>query len=293
MTTWSTSILFILYVFSTLSSTECANGTISAVIAFGDSILDTGNNNNLNTMTKCNFPPYGRNFPGGLPTGRFGDGKVFSDLIVGSSVSDQLHLFKQYITKLEAVVGKEKSNAIISNALFLVSSGNDDIAITYYSLRLRSQFAVSSYTSLLVTLASNFTKDLYGLGARRIAFMGTLPLGCLPAARATVGGILCAETVNQAAQIFNSKLSSELSALNNSLSEAKIFYLDVYSPLLDLIQNPQKSGFQVVNVGCCCQGILSCAFPSTYVFWDPAHPSERAYRIIANQTLLKYANSFS
>ncbi|XP_021665815.2 GDSL esterase/lipase At1g23500-like [Hevea brasiliensis] len=286
MTTWSTSILFILYVFSTLSSTECANGTISAVIAFGDSILDTGNNNNLNTMTKCNFPPYGRNFPGGLPTGRFGDGKVFSDLIVeglgikdilpayldrnlkdadlstgvcfasgGSgldsltariqsvlSVSDQLHLFKQYITKLEAVVGKEKSNAIISNALFLVSSGNDDIAITYYSLRLRSQFAVSSYTSLLVTLASNFTKDLYGLGARRIAFMGTLPLGCLPAARATVGGILCAETVNQAAQIFNSKLSSELSALNNSLSEAKIFYLDVYSPLLDLIQNPQKSG---------------------------------------------------
>lgn len=55
--------------------------TVSALFAFGDSILDTGNNNLLATVTKVNFFPYGRDFTGGIPTGRFGNGRVFSDMI--------------------------------------------------------------------------------------------------------------------------------------------------------------------------------------------------------------------
>ena len=57
------------------------DGGFPALFAFGDSILDTGNNNNLNTATKCNFPPYGKDFPGKLATGRFCDGKILSDMI--------------------------------------------------------------------------------------------------------------------------------------------------------------------------------------------------------------------
>ncbi|KAF4388465.1 hypothetical protein CsatB_008068 [Cannabis sativa] len=56
------------------------NESILAIQAFGDSFLDTGNNNHLISITKCDFPPYGRDFLGGKPTGRFTDGKVFSDL---------------------------------------------------------------------------------------------------------------------------------------------------------------------------------------------------------------------
>ncbi|CAH8360765.1 unnamed protein product [Eruca vesicaria subsp. sativa] len=33
------------------------------------------------TLLKCNFPPYGKDFQGGLATGRFSDGRVPSDLI--------------------------------------------------------------------------------------------------------------------------------------------------------------------------------------------------------------------
>ncbi|KAK1321754.1 GDSL esterase/lipase [Acorus calamus] len=51
-----------------------------AVIGFGDSILDTGNNNALFSLAKCDFPPYGREFIGGRPTGRFSNGKVPLDL---------------------------------------------------------------------------------------------------------------------------------------------------------------------------------------------------------------------
>ncbi|XP_030541476.2 GDSL esterase/lipase At1g59030-like [Rhodamnia argentea] len=58
------------------------NATITAIFAFGDSILDTGNNNHLITLAKSNFPPYGRDFMGGEPTGRFSNGKLISDLSV-------------------------------------------------------------------------------------------------------------------------------------------------------------------------------------------------------------------
>lgn len=57
------------------------NETIPALILFGDSIVDTGSNNNLITGLKCNFPPYGRDFEGGIPTGRFSNGKVPADFI--------------------------------------------------------------------------------------------------------------------------------------------------------------------------------------------------------------------
>ena len=57
------------------------NETVPAVIVFGDSIVDPGNNNNLVSIAKCNFPPYGRDFDGGKPTGRFTDGRIPSDFI--------------------------------------------------------------------------------------------------------------------------------------------------------------------------------------------------------------------
>lgn len=54
---------------------------VPAVYAFGDSIIDAGNNNMLLTTAKCNFPPYGRDFIGHRATGRFSNGKVPTDLI--------------------------------------------------------------------------------------------------------------------------------------------------------------------------------------------------------------------
>ncbi|KAI3776499.1 hypothetical protein L1987_46284 [Smallanthus sonchifolius] len=54
---------------------------VPAIIAFGDSLLDPGNNNYLKTLTKANFPPYGKDFLGGKPTGRFTNGKTLGDFL--------------------------------------------------------------------------------------------------------------------------------------------------------------------------------------------------------------------
>lgn len=57
---------------------------IPAILVFGDSGFDTGNNNYINALVKSNFRPYGIDFPGRIPTGRFSDGKLVPDMLASS-----------------------------------------------------------------------------------------------------------------------------------------------------------------------------------------------------------------
>ncbi|KAL0306324.1 UNVERIFIED_CONTAM: GDSL esterase/lipase [Sesamum radiatum] len=54
---------------------------VSSIIVFGDSTVDSGNNNYIPTVLKSNFKPYGRDFDGGRATGRFSNGRVPTDFI--------------------------------------------------------------------------------------------------------------------------------------------------------------------------------------------------------------------
>ncbi|CAH8381075.1 unnamed protein product [Eruca vesicaria subsp. sativa] len=56
-------------------------GNFQALYVIGDSLIDSGNNNNLITKVKSNFAPYGSDFEGGKPTGRFSNGKTIADYI--------------------------------------------------------------------------------------------------------------------------------------------------------------------------------------------------------------------
>lgn len=58
-----------------------AKYNVTCVLVFGDSSVDPGNNNVLQTTMKGNFLPYGKNFFGGHPTGRFSDGRLATDFI--------------------------------------------------------------------------------------------------------------------------------------------------------------------------------------------------------------------
>ncbi|CAM8919538.1 unnamed protein product [Rhodiola kirilowii] len=52
---------------------------VPAIITFGDSLVDVGNNNRLPTVFKANYLPYGRDFFHHRPTGRFCNGKLAID----------------------------------------------------------------------------------------------------------------------------------------------------------------------------------------------------------------------
>ncbi|XP_073157398.1 GDSL esterase/lipase At5g45960 [Henckelia pumila] len=57
------------------------NASIPAIFLFGDSTVDSGNNNFFKTTFKSNFPPYGRRFPNHLATGRFTNGLLATDFV--------------------------------------------------------------------------------------------------------------------------------------------------------------------------------------------------------------------
>ncbi|KAK9091972.1 hypothetical protein Syun_026883 [Stephania yunnanensis] len=54
---------------------------VPAIIVFGDSTVDAGNNNQVPTLVRSDFAPYGRDFEGGKPTGRFSNGRLVTDFV--------------------------------------------------------------------------------------------------------------------------------------------------------------------------------------------------------------------
>lgn len=89
------------------------NSTIKAVFAFGDSIVDQGNNNNITTIVKCNFPPYGKDFVDGKATGRFTNAKTPADLI-GSSFHVYTIIIESILSSIQLLHYYTKVIRIIS-----------------------------------------------------------------------------------------------------------------------------------------------------------------------------------
>ncbi|XP_073008905.1 GDSL esterase/lipase EXL3-like [Typha latifolia] len=344
-------MIFLLEIHQVLS--KPSNRTVPpAIIVFGDSIVDPGNNNAIDTMIKCNFPPYGKDFAGHKATGRFSNGKVPGDMIASQlgvkeyvpaylgtqlddkdlltgvsfasgacgydpltaqlmsvlTLDDQLNMFEEYKKKLKTIAGEKTAAHIISKSMYIVMTGTDDLANTYFTTPFRRvEYDLASYIKFVVQSASSFFQKLYRSGARKIGVVGVPPIGCLPSQRTNAGGLEreCVTSYNQAAIVLNSELSKEIERLNHTLSGSKIVYIDMYTPFLDLIQRPSSYGFEVTSRGCCGTGIFEvtltcnsitappCEDVSKYVFWDTYHPTERAYDILIRKLMQRYGSALN
>ncbi|KAJ8561322.1 hypothetical protein K7X08_027512 [Anisodus acutangulus] len=134
-------------------------------------------------------------------------------------LSTQLNYFHKYVGKLKGLVGEQEANHIVNNNLYLVVTGSNDLANTYFTIGFRQkQYDINSYTDLMVDGAADFIQELYKLGARKIGVFGIPPVGCLPFQRTLSGGIsrLCVVEYNEAAQLANTKISA---AINDTLSK--------------------------------------------------------------------------
>ncbi|KAI3727292.1 hypothetical protein L1987_67105 [Smallanthus sonchifolius] len=72
--------LLVVVVAIAITTGEAQDSLVPAIIAFGDSAVDVGNNDYLPTIFKANYPPYGRDFVNHQPTGRFCNGKLATDI---------------------------------------------------------------------------------------------------------------------------------------------------------------------------------------------------------------------
>ncbi|KAG8093941.1 hypothetical protein GUJ93_ZPchr0012g22083 [Zizania palustris] len=325
-----------------------AEPIVPAVISFGDSTTDVGNNNYLpGAVFKANYVPYGVNYDGHEPTGRFSDGKIVTDITAESlgfesssppylspdasgkslltganfasaassylddtaamydaiTLTQQLKYYEEYQSKLAAVAGRRRARAILSGALYVVSTGTGDFIQNYYhNASLSRRYNVDQYCDLLVGAFSGFANKLYRMGARRIGVTSMPPLGCLPATIRLYGeggrrgG--CVERLNGDAENFNRKLNATVEALARRHSDLKIAIFDIYTPLRDLSEAPATQGFSEATKTCCRTGTAKtrvylcnpamagmCRNASDFVYFDGVHPSEAANVVIADSMI--------
>ncbi|EPS72894.1 hypothetical protein M569_01863, partial [Genlisea aurea] len=84
-----------------------------AFFVFGDSLVDSGNNNYLATTARADAPPYGIDYPTHRPTGRFSNGLNIPDLIsesIGAQESPLPYLSPQ-LTGQRLLVGANFASA--------------------------------------------------------------------------------------------------------------------------------------------------------------------------------------
>lgn len=323
-----------------------AQPLVPAIITFGDSAVDVGNNDYLPTLFKADFAPYGRDYKNHQATGRFCNGKLATDitaetlgftsvpppylspqasgknLLIGANfasaasgyydetailykaipLSQQLEYYKEYQSKLKSVAGSGKATSILSGALYIIGAGSSDFIQNYYvNPYLNKFYSPDEYSSFLVSIFSNFVKDLYGLGARRIGVTSLPPLGCLPLSKNLFGygKSGCVANFNADARNFNKKVTAAIDSLTKKFPNLKIAALDIYTPLLELATNPSKNGFFEAGRGCCGTGTVettsflcnpksigTCSNATGYVFWDSVHPSQAANQFIADSLIL-------
>ncbi|PKA60130.1 Glycerate dehydrogenase [Apostasia shenzhenica] len=123
MSSAGTAIVFFLLVGALQGPASLAAGKPPGVFFFGDSVVDSGNNNALATPAKCNFPPYGRDFAGRLATGRFSNGRIPSDLIGGPErVCNPIHSYQRRCKSSIAHCQDQGLNTWTCIALCLISS---------------------------------------------------------------------------------------------------------------------------------------------------------------------------
>ncbi|KAK6149357.1 hypothetical protein DH2020_016882 [Rehmannia glutinosa] len=262
---------------------------VSSIIVFGDSTVDSGNNNYIPTVLKSNFKPYGRDFDGGQATGRFSNGRIPTDFIseafglkrtipaylnpaytikdfaTGSVIPlwKEVEYYKEYQSRLRDYLGNHKAQEVLSEALYIISIGTNDFLENYYLLPHRSsEFSIEEYQKFLAGIARNFITQIYELGARKMSLTGLPPMGCLPLERTTnlASGGDCIDEYNHVAMDFNQKLNALVETLNKELSGLQLVLTNPYAILYDIIQNPHSFGYEESAIACCGTGRFEMSY---------------------------------
>ncbi|EFJ29193.1 hypothetical protein SELMODRAFT_34524, partial [Selaginella moellendorffii] len=265
-----------------------------AMFIFGDSTVDAGNNNFLPTYARANHRPYGMSFPGGLPTGRFTNGKTVPDFIAqnlglplvppyrgtrsygrgvnfasassgilpttrlnGALVMDQqLDDFERVADVLYATMGNHAASQFFAKSIFYISVGNNDVNNFFRSSTNKNRLT-SLPADFQANLLARFAQQItrmHSRGARKFVIVGLSAVGCIPVNQKNGQ---CDEHANEVSVMFNAALDEMLDGLRKSLDGVAIVKPDYYGLMVETMKNPSKYGFSNTARGCC-TGSMFC-----------------------------------
>ncbi|PWA71971.1 SGNH hydrolase-type esterase domain-containing protein [Artemisia annua] len=215
----------------------------------------------------------------------------------------QLHSFAKTKDDIISLIGKPAANKLLANALFSATMGSNDFVNNYIlppaSNHTRKLMPPKIFIGILISTYRRQLKTLYGMGARKIVVTNIPPMGCCPYLRDLYPSPdqECAAFPNNLAQLFNRRLRRLLIELTRKLKGSTFVYADVYNIVQDIVKNYKSHGFEVADVSCCGtfgkhSGVVPCVpnskvcpDRSKYLFWDPYHVTENAYKIIAKRLM--------
>ncbi|RDX81415.1 GDSL esterase/lipase APG, partial [Mucuna pruriens] len=146
----STEALLVLFAFVFLAWSNAENTLVPAIITFGDSAVDVGNNDYLPTLFKANYPPYGRDFVNHQPTGRFCNGKLATD------ITAETLGFKSYAPAYLSPQASGKNLLVGANFASAASGYDEKAAILNHAISLSQQLQYyKEYQSKLAKVAGN------------------------------------------------------------------------------------------------------------------------------------------
>lgn len=208
-------------------------------------------------------------------------------------MSKQADYFRTYKERISKIIGETEAKDLIEKALVIIFAGTNDFTLNYYDLPTirRLQYNITGYQDFVLEKLKDFLEELHGLGCRRMVVAGLPPMGCLPI-QITIRLKIprtCLDDQNSEAMSYNKKLLKLIPRIQTSLQGSQILYADIYTPIIQLLDNSQRYGIEVTNKGCCGLGYTevavlcnvltpTCRNASEYLFWDSVHPTQAAYQ---------------
>ncbi|KAK1570570.1 hypothetical protein Q3G72_003919 [Acer saccharum] len=224
----------------------------STILIFGDSTVDTGNNNYIETLIQGNYLPYGQDFPGHIPTGRFSNGKLVPDFIA-SALGIKAEAVAPFLDQ------NLSDDQLLSGVNFASSgSGFDDLTtLASKAIPVSKQIKlfrdyirkikgivgeekakkIISGSLVVISAGTNdFIFSFYDIPTRRLEFsVGGYQDFLLHRLRSFV-------KEDSDAQSYNHKLSNLIGQLQPSLPCSRIIFANIYQPLIDIINHPHEYG---------------------------------------------------
>jgi thermolabile hemolysin len=255
-------------------TTPIAAGPYSQIVAFGDSLSDTGND----------FIAFGSPQPP-YYMGRFSNGPIWLDYLAtklgvpdpgpslgggtnyayGGATAGSLN---QSVPDLGQQVQMylQKSPKADPNAVYTVLAGANDF------------FGGQTDPSVPANAVNAALTSLIGAGAKTILVSNLPPQGITPLIRSE--GSAAVAAINALDVAFNADLAADVTSLRAANSGVKIDVLDLYSLSNAVIQDPAAYGFTDVTD----EGINAGpnANLNQYLFWDDVHPTTAGHGYIAD-----------
>lgn len=197
----------------------------------------------------------------------------------------QIEYYSGVYSSLARSLGQAQAATHLARSIFAITIGSNDIIHYAKANNAATPSQQQQYVAALIQSLSGQLQSLYNLGARKVLFLGTGPVGCTPSLREMSSAKVCNAVGNAMAVQYNKAAEGVLSGMAAKYTDLHYALFDSSAALLRYINQPAEYGFVEAKAACCGLGDMNakiactplssyCANRSDHVFWDFYHPTE-------------------